>query len=145
MNEKSTNELDNILSNARPNDYKSFIDSNNINPDISIDRYFNNYISDHHLILSDIIARCSISKDYAYQIINGTKSHPSRDKVLALCLACYMEVADTNRALKIAGLSPLYSKVNRDVAIIIMINNHVFSIAQINDFLESKGLDILCA
>lgn len=54
-----------------------------------------------------------------------------------------MEVTGTNRALKIAGLSPLYSKANRDAAIIIMINNHVFSIAKVNDFLESKGLELL--
>jgi hypothetical protein len=54
-----------------------------------------------------------------------------------------MNISATNRTLKIAGHSPLYSKVERDAAIIIMINNGIFSIARVNDYLDAHGLEML--
>lgn len=54
-----------------------------------------------------------------------------------------MDLVHTNRALKIAGCNPLYSKVSRDAAIIIMINKEEYNIRIINEFLYGHNLDIL--
>ena len=75
--------------------------------------------------------------------LNGNRTNPSRDRVIALCIACHMNLTDTNRALKTAGLSPLYSKVSRDAAIIIMINKCEYDIGIINEFLYGHNLNIL--
>jgi hypothetical protein len=143
MNEKSTNELDKILSGTKPDEFQQYISSNADSMSGNLSGFLNSYIGIHHLVLHDVIANCSISKDYAYQIFNGKKLNPSRDKVIAICIACSMNISDTNRTLKIAGHSPLYSKVERDAAIIIMINNGVFSIAKVNDYLDAHGLEML--
>lgn len=110
---------------------------------MSVSEFFNWYIGCHGLQLNDVIRQSDIPANYAYGILNGNRANPSRDRVIALCIACHMNLTDTNRALKTAGLSPLYSKVSRDAAIIIMINKCEYDIGIINEFLYGHNLNIL--
>ncbi len=143
MNEKPTYELDKILSSVEPEHFNRYCDEENTNSQMTISEFFNSYIGHNRLELSDIIRNSDIPSGYAYGILNGNRANPSRDRVIALCIACHMNLTDTNRALKIAGLSPLYSKVSRDAAIIIMINKCKYDIHIINEFLYTHKLDIL--
>mgnify|MGYP000770184071 FL=1 len=110
---------------------------------MSVSEFFNRYIGSYGLQLSNVIRQSDIPANYAYGILNGNRANPSRDRVIALCIACHMNLTDTNRALKTAGLSPLYSKVSRDAAIIIMINKCEYDIGIINEFLYGHNLNIL--
>ncbi len=143
MNEKPTYELDRILDSVEPENFNKYRQNENTDSQISLCEFFNSYIGSHGLELSDVVKRSDIPSNYAYGILNGNRNKPSRDRVIALCLACRMNLTDTNRALKIAGLSPLYSKLSRDAAIIIMINKGEFNIGIINEFLYGHDLEIL--
>ncbi len=143
MNEKPTYELDKILSSVEPEHFNRYRSEENTDSQMTISEFFNWYIGNHGLELSDVIRRSDIPANYAYGILNGNRTRPSRDRVIALCLACHMKLTDTNRALKIAGLSPLYSKLSRDAAIIIMINKCEYDIGIINEFLYGHNLNIL--
>ncbi|MDY4742161.1 MAG: hypothetical protein SO361_03540 [Lachnospira sp.] len=143
MNEKPTYELDRILNKVEPESFDQFRTSENTDTALSLSDFFMNYMGTHNLLLKDVIKRSDIPSNYAYGLLNGNKIRPSRDRVIALCLACRMNLTDTNRALKIAGLSPLYSKISRDAAIIIMINKCEFDVGIINEFLYGHNLDIL--
>ncbi len=143
MNEKPTYELDKILSSVEPEHFNRYCDEENTDSQMTISEFFNSYIGHNRLELSDVIRNSDIPSGYAYGILNGNRANPSRDRVIALCVACHMNLTDTNRALKIAGLSPLYSKVSRDAAIIIMINKCEYDIHIINEFLYTHKLDIL--
>lgn len=143
MNEKPTYELDKILSSVEPEHFNRYRNEENTDSQMTISEFFNSYIGHNGLELSNVIKHSDIPSGYAYGILNGNRANPSRDRVIALCIACHMNLTDTNRALKIAGLSPLYSKVSRDAAIIIMINQGESDIHVINEFLYTHKLDIL--
>ena len=139
MNEKTTYELDKILSSVEPEHFNRYRNEEDTDSQMSVSEFFNWYIGSHGLQLSDVIRQ----SDIPYGILNGNRANPSRDRVIALCIACHMNLTDTNRALKTAGLSPLYSKVSRDAAIIIMINKCEYDIGIINEFLYGHNLNIL--
>lgn len=143
MNEKPTYELDKILSSVEPEHFNRYRNEKSTDSQMSISEFFNWYIGCHGLQLSEVIRSSDIPANYAYGILNGNRANPSRDRVIALCLACHMNLTDTNRALKTAGLSPLYSKISRDAAIIIMINKCEYNIDIINEFLYGHNLNIL--
>lgn len=143
MNEKSTYELDKILSSVEPEHFNRYRNEEDTDSQMSVSEFFNWYIGCHGLQLSDVIRQSDIPANYAYGILNGNRANPSRDRVIALCIACHMNLTDTNRALKTAGLSPLYSNVSRDAAIIIMINKCEYDIGIINEFLYGHNLNIL--
>ena len=143
MNEKTTYELDKILSSVEPEHFNRYRNEEDTDSQMSVSEFFNWYIGSHGLQLSDVIRQSDIPANYAYGILNGNRANPSRDRVIALCIACHMNHTDTNRALKTAGLSPLYSKVSRDSAIIIMINKCEYDIRIINEFLYGHNLNIL--
>ena len=81
------------------------------------------------------------SQSYAHEILNGTKPHPSRDYLLALCLGAHMDLKTTQHALRTAQLGELYAKVPRDAAIMMHINNEKWNLIDINIFLEEHGRD----
>ena len=62
---------------------------------------------------SAVIDKSNIQKNYCYQIFDGSKK-PSRNKVLALCIAMELPVIDTNRLLKLSDHSTLYPRIKRD-------------------------------
>ena len=126
-----------------PEQFEQYNKSINEESNSNVSEYFNSYIAMNNLELSDVIKKSDIPSNYAYGILNGNRKNPSRDRVIALCIACEMDLVHTNRALKVAGHNPLYSKVSRDAAIIIMINREEYNIRIINEFLYGHNLDIL--
>lgn len=138
MEEKDTNDLDRMLENAYPEDLEQYITA-----PIKLHEYFMKYLGSHNFQLNEIVKKSCIPSNYAYGILNGNRTNPSRDRVIALCLACHMDIIHTNRALKLAGLSPLYSKNGKDAAIIIMINREIYDLYTINEFLYEHNLPLL--
>ena len=65
-----------------------------------------------------------IQRNYAYQILNGTKN-PGRDKVLALCIAAHMNYEETQRALALADLGKLYPRRKKDSIIIFALKQKI--------------------
>lgn len=82
------------------------------------------------------------SPTYGYQILDGRKVNPDRDKVLMLCIGMGATVEETQSLLKVTGYAPLYAKNERDNFILYSINNK-YSIIDINNELMDLGLKIL--
>lgn len=103
----------------------------------SLSEYFYTYMHKHNMLESDLIRASLIQRNYAYQILNGTKN-PGRDKVLALCLAAQMSYEDTQRALALADLGKLYPRKKKD-SIIIFALEHNLNVQQTNELLFEEG------
>ena len=86
--------------------------------------------------------KSEIDRTYAYQILNGTKPNPGRDKIIKLCIAGELSVKETTRALEIAKAGILYPREKRDAIILFAINNKL-SVQDTNMLLDSYDLDIL--
>lgn len=104
---------------------------------VSLSDYFCGYLRSHNILESNLIRASLIQRNYAYQILNGTKN-PGRDKVLALCIAAEMNYDDTQRALALADVGKLYPRRKKDSIIIFALQQHL-SVQQANELLYEEG------
>jgi len=105
--------------------------------------YMKETIENKGILLKDVYSFAGGSESYGSQILRMEKHTKDRDLILRLCIAGHLSVDETNRALKLYGMSPLYAKDKRDANLIILISNRVFDLAAIDDSLERHGFSKL--
>ncbi|MBQ8077075.1 MAG: hypothetical protein IJ235_01690 [Eubacterium sp.] len=139
--EKSTSELLEILKSKKT--YEDFFEQ-----EIgelyfsSISEYLEILLKEKGLKKSEVILHGNLDKTYAYQIFNGNKTNPSRDKIIMLSFGMRLTLEETRKLLKIACQSDLYVRVPRDSVIMYCINKRL-SLIDCNVYLNDFGLDIL--
>lgn len=119
-----------------------FIENNIISQYHDFKEFFNAYVAENELVLSEIMKKSNIDKGYFYNIVNGDRQ-PKRDKIICLCVGAGMDVKHLNRALRLGKFSKLDPKDERDLRIKYAINNGVKDVVAINIMLEEADLDIL--
>lgn len=72
---------------------------------------------------SQIVKASGIERSYCYQILNGTRPNPGREKIIRLCLAANLSLKETMRALKTGNEAVLYARNKRDAIIIFAVEN----------------------
>ena len=139
--EKSTGELLEILKSKKT--YEDFFEQEIEELYFkSIREYLEILLKEKGLRKSEVILHGNLDKNYAYQIFNGNKTNPSRDKIIMLSFGMKLNLAETRKLLKIACQSDLYVRIPRDSVIIYCINKQL-SIIDCNEYLSDFGLDIL--
>ena len=139
--EQLTDNLNKRLEKISSDSFSSYIKDLKETP--SIQKLFDTYMEHYKVSRSEIVSRSGLSRSYAYEVLNGVKANPSRDNLIRLCLGAQMDFPTTQYALKVGGVGELYSKVPRDAAIIIHINQKNWNIVKLNIFLEENGLECL--
>lgn len=102
--------------------------------------FLNKLIAEKDISIPELIDRSGVSKNYIYNILSGKRSHPGRDKVLAICIGLGASFQETNRALEMIGHSALYPKNERDTRIAIAVNQRTRNVTDVNIMLEKHGL-----
>lgn len=105
--------------------------------------YISRLMAEKKITAAQVIERGNISKNYIYNILNGVRKNPGRDKVLAICIGLGATFSETNHALELICHAPLYPKDERDVRIAVAINKGMMDVTALNLLLEEKGLDPL--
>ena len=139
--EKSTNELLEILKQKKS--YEEFF-KEEIGEFYftSVAEYLELLLGEKNLTKSEVILRGNLDKNYAYQIFNGNKTNPSRNKILMLAFGLGLNLNETRKLLKVAGLTDLYVRSPRDSIIMFCINKGE-SLISTNEYLNDFGLEIL--
>ena len=106
-------------------------------------QYLDEVMKEKGLALANVARKSGINRNYVYNITNGNKLNPSRDKVIALCLASEMTIIEACQGLEIAGFSRLRSKSERDVRIAVAIRDKIFDAFEVNKTLEKHRLPLL--
>lgn len=144
MDQESTTNLIGILQNTKEKDidkyYKQHIESKCYE---TFTAYMDDLIAQKRLKRQDILARADIPQKYGYKLLSGESHTSNRDKILRICLAMKLSLTETQRALVLYGMQPLYPKNKRDAFLIIAINTSMHSIDDINERLVSYGLSEL--
>ena len=109
----------------------------------SLHSVMNNILVEKGLTLSDLMKRSNINKNYGYNILNGRRTNPSRDKILALCLGAGLSVEETQNVLLLSKVGGLYCKCERDVWIAFALNSGLSDVLEVNIMLEKKGIEPL--
>ena len=90
-------------------------------------KYFGRIVYGKKIDMSRVITDSRINKNYVYNIVNGKKLNPGRDKVIALCLGAHLTLDETDLSLEICGHCRLIIESERDVRIAVFINNKKYS------------------
>lgn len=129
----------------RSDDYESYRRENDRELQegkMKVARVLNAILAEKGLVKKDVIVRSCLMDKYAYQILSGKKDNPSRDKVLALCIAMEMSLDEIQRLLNITGYAQLYARDKRDNIIIYGIEKGL-GVYNINLLLYDNSLDLL--
>lgn len=135
--QKSTDELLKIL-NAEE-EIESYIEENKedlIN--LSLSDYLDDMLKKYNISKNEAINNSALNQIYGYQIFDGKKKSPSRDKLIQLIFGLGLDVTDAQRLLKIAGVNELYPRIKRDSVIIFAINKKV-SVSECDELLFELG------
>lgn len=139
--EKSTDELLEILKSKKTYD-EFFSEEVGELCFSSVSEYLGVLMSEKNLKKSEVIKKSNLDKNYAYQIFNGRKENPSRNKIIMLAFGMGLNLAETRKLLKISGLTDLYIRIPRD-SVIIFCLNHGYSLIDTNMYLSDFSFDIL--
>lgn len=139
--DKSTDELIKILNSKKS--YQDFFEEE-VNELVfsSISEYLEVLINEKSLKKSDVIERANLDKNYAYQIFNGNKTNPSRDKLIMLAFGMKLNLAETRKLLKLCNTADLYARSPRDSIIIFCIMKGK-NLITCNEYLSDFSLEIL--
>lgn len=146
MLEKSTNELEKMLESMKPDELSGFFKENSqalADSKKAFYYYFKDVIEEKNIFLKDVYSFAGVSEKYGEKIIRMEKHTKNRDLIIRMCIAGHFSIEETNRALKLYGMTPLYPRSKRDICLISSINNRIFSIMKIDEILESQGFDKL--
>ncbi len=143
MDEETTSRLEETLRELK-NDREAtdFISEHSGTQWSSFSDYYLRYLGDNNREEADVIRDAGFG-EYSYQIINGRKRPVNRDHVIALCIAAGMSVKETDRALRLAGHNPLSPKDERDVRIVVCINNGISKVSDVDMELDRFGLEMI--
>ena len=124
-------------------DVEAFIIENCDADSVRFYEYLNRIIEDKKLKVADVMKRSNINQNYGYNIVNGARKNPGRDKVIAICIGSGMTFRETQEALDRAKAARLYYRSERDVRIAAALNNHVRDVVKVNMELSDNGLEPL--
>ena len=142
-NEETTRSLSKRLQTVKTNqEADAFLEENAAEPK-AFHELLQAQLYQNHVEIKELIQRSNISRNYIYNILNGARTNPSRDHVLALCIGSGMSFSQTNQALESLKLSPLYPKDERDVRIAVCINQGLCDVTRVNLLLDEQGLQPL--
>ena len=148
MQEKPTNELEEMLGNMKPGDLSGFYKENSkylADDKKAFYYYFKDVIEAKNIFLKDVYSFAGVTESWGGKIISMEKHTKNRDLILRLCIAGHFSLEEINRALKLYGMNPLYAKDKRDASIIVAINNRIYDLFQIDEILIGQGFSTLSA
>ena len=143
MQKKSTNELNNLLENMKPDQLDTYLKDNSkymADDKKAFYYYMKDVLDEKNIKLKDVYSFAGVTESYGSKIVTMEKHTKDRDLIIRLCLAGHFNWDETNRALKLYGLSELYAKDPRDACIIVAINNRIFDMYEIDEMLVKQGL-----
>ncbi len=143
---KTTDNLTETLMKAKPEDVDSILREKKealFSEDKPFAAFMRKTIKSKGLKQQDVFLQADIPEGYGYKLIGEEKHTRQRDVLLRLCFASRFTVEETQRALKLSGLSPLYPRIERDAVLMVALNQGIYSISDVNQLLEEHKMDAL--
>ncbi len=148
MEKKTTDELNELLENMKPDQLDAFFKENEqymADAKKAFYYYMKDVLDEKNIKLKDVYSSAGVTESYGSKIITMEKHTKNRDLIIRFCIAGHFNWDETNRALKLYGMTELYAKDSRDACIIVAINNRIFNLYDINEMLTRQGLEKLAA
>ena len=144
--DKTTDTLNDILKSTAPEQLGEFMTQNGsalISSKRPFAEYFRACLAKKGLTQQEVFINADVSESYGYKLLSGEKRTRQRDMLLRLCLGAHFELEEAQRALMIYGMSPLYSRLMRDAALIVAFSRGIYELSEVNELLRSNSLEPL--
>ena len=92
------------------------------------------------LLQQNIFLAADLPERYGYKLIAEEKRTRQRDVILRLCLAAEFSLEETQEALLLYGMAPLYVRIPRDAAFILAFHRHIYDIHDVDAILRENDL-----
>lgn len=138
--EKPTAELMEALRGADPAGVKLFVEEHFTQGQPDFVSYMDALLAQKRMKRQEVLLRANLPQKYGYKLLSGESHTTDRDKILRICFAMELSLKQTQRALKLYGMSELYPKNKRDVALIVALGRRQYDIDLVSEELEAQGL-----
>ena len=88
----------------------------------------------------EVFIKADLDDRYGYKLISGEKQTQQRDTILRICLAAEFTLVETQEALVLYGMAPLYQKIRRDTAFIVAFSNRIYDIHEVDAILRENDM-----
>lgn len=146
MDEKNTNELEQILGKTHLNEFSQYCKDNEksmMTDEKGFSIYFKELFKQKEISQQTVFLKADIPERYGYKLLSGEKRTKQRDVILRICYAAEFSLEETQRALKKYGMPELYAKVSRDAMLMIIFNERPGNVLDINELLKENGMEPL--
>ena len=146
MAKKSTDELENILEQTSTTNIQAYL-AQNAESLLSEEKRFSAYM--HEMLRKygksqqEVFLQADVPDRFGYKIISEDKHTKQRDTILRICYATGMTLEETQKALTLYGMAPLYARISRDAVLMVAFNQHKGNILDVNALLSSHKLPTL--
>ena len=148
MQEKKTDELNELLETMKPEQLDTYFRDNAgylVEDKRAFYSYMKHALEKKNIRLKDLYSFAGVTESYGGKILTMEKHTKDRDLIIRFCVAGHLGWEETSRALKLYGFNELYAKDPRDAVIIVAINNRIFNLSDIDGLLLAHGLTGLSA
>ena len=143
MQNKPTEELNELLENTKPSQLNAYYRDNRqylADEKKGFYYYMKDVLDEKNIKLKDVYSFAGVTESYGSKILSMERHTKNRDLIILFCIAGHFSWDETNRALKLYGLSELYAKDPRDACVIVAINNRIYDLGEIDEMLIQQGL-----
>ena len=141
--EETTENLMAVLNRAEPEQVRDFLEEHFAQGQPTFVQYMDALLEQKGLKRQEVLLRADLPQKYGYKLLTGESHTTDRDKLLRICLALELNLKQTQRALRLYGMSELYPKNARDVILIAAIGRRQWDIHELSRELMEAGLEPL--
>ena len=102
--------------------------------------YMRGKLREKKLLQQDVFLAADLPERYGYKLIAGQKHTAQRDTILRLCLAARFDLGETDEALILYGMAPLYARRPRDAVFIVAFCRRIYDIHEVDALLRANDL-----
>ena len=102
--------------------------------------YMRRKLREKKISQKEVFIKADLDDRYGYKLISGEKQTQQRDTILRLCLAAEFSLVETQEALVLYGMAPLYQKIRRDTAFIVAFCNRIYDIHEVDAILRENDM-----
>ena len=146
MAKKSTDELENILEQTSPTNIQAYLAQNAeslLSEEKPFSAYMHEMLRKYGKTQQEVFLQADVPERFGYKIISEDKHTKQRDTILRICYANGMTLEETQKALTLYGMAPLYARISRDAVLMVAFNQHKGNILDVNALLSSHKLPTL--
>ena len=143
MYPSTTDELNHTLQSVRPDMLPDFFAANSehlLDGDRPFTAYMRNCFAKRKIVQAELFGNVDIPPKYGYKLISGEKHTKERDIIFRICLGAGFTLKETQTALTLYGMSPLYPRFKRDAVLISVISSGVRSTLKTDELLIGCGM-----